>query len=118
MSPVGEILLRLAQHGGSEYGGEPVTQLEHALQCASLAEKAGAAAPTIAACLMHDLGHLLDQHAKGAAARGIARHHEDIAAGHLSRWFGEAVTAPIRRHVDAQRWLGASEKSFFPTRAE
>lgn len=29
------------ERGGSEYHGESVTQLEHALQCAWLAEKAG-----------------------------------------------------------------------------
>jgi phosphonate degradation associated HDIG domain protein len=111
-TPIDDILGLLERLGGSQYAGEPVSQLEHALQCATLAEAAGAPAPTIAACLMHDLGHLLDQHAEGAAGRGIDRRHETIAAGHLSRWFGEAVTAPIRGHVDAKRWLVACEKGY------
>ena len=117
-NPIDTILDLLDRHGGRQYGGEAVTQLEHALQCASLAERAGASAATISACLMHDLGHLLDQHARGAAERGVDRHHEDIAAGHLSRWFGEAVTQPIRGHVDAKRWLVACEKGYYETLSE
>ena len=34
-----------ARRGAEQYAGEPVTQLEHALQCAMLAESAGAAGP-------------------------------------------------------------------------
>jgi phosphonate degradation associated HDIG domain protein len=115
MNPIDDILRLLAEHGGSQYGGERVTQLEHALQCASLAEQAKAPAATIVACLLHDLGHLLDQHARGAAERGVDRRHEDIAAGHLSRWFDQAVTEPIRGHVDAKRWLVARETGYFET---
>ena len=33
----------LAERGGSDYGDEPVTQLDHALQAAALAEGEGAA---------------------------------------------------------------------------
>jgi predicted HD phosphohydrolase len=37
---VEEIIFLLTQHGGSQYGGEPVTQGEHALQAANLFEQA------------------------------------------------------------------------------
>ena len=48
-----------AKRGQSEYGGEVVTQLEHALQCATLAEEAGSDTQLIVAALLHDIGHLL-----------------------------------------------------------
>ena len=37
------------QHGGSQYGGEAVTQREHALQGALLARQAGLDAPAVVA---------------------------------------------------------------------
>ena len=42
-----------AERGGEQYTGEPVTQLEHALQSAWLAEKEGA---DDAACLFAVIG--------------------------------------------------------------
>jgi hypothetical protein len=44
--------------GQQQYGGEGVSQLEHALQCAYLAEQAQADKNMIASCLLHDLGHV------------------------------------------------------------
>ena len=58
--PVTREVLQLFQlHGGSRYGGENVSQLEHALQAAYFAEKDGAPATLVAAALLHDIGHLL-----------------------------------------------------------
>src|SRR5688500_7503206 len=41
--------------GTSLYGGEAVTQTEHALQAAMLAEDSGASSAQIAAALLHDI---------------------------------------------------------------
>ena len=38
------------------YGGEPVTELAHSLQCAELARDAGADEDLQLACLLHDVG--------------------------------------------------------------
>src|SRR2546430_16893993 len=38
------------------YGGEAVSELEHALQCAELARAAGADEEQQLACLLHDVG--------------------------------------------------------------
>ena len=49
--------------GATNYDGT-VTQLEHALQSAALAEAEGAEGAAVAAPLLHDIGHLvLDEHA-------------------------------------------------------
>ena len=56
MPNVEAILKLFHERGHSEYGGEPVTQLEHALQCATLAEAEQASPALIAAALLHDAG--------------------------------------------------------------
>jgi phosphonate degradation associated HDIG domain protein len=93
-----------------------VTQAAHALQCARLAEQDGSAPGLIAACLLHDLGHLL---AKERPARGEVRQvddcHEHIAGGYLTRLFGPEVSEPVRLHVDAKRWLCGTDPRYFET---
>lgn len=111
----GEILHMLAARGGAMYGNEAVTQLAHGVQCALLAEQDGANPATITAALLHDYGHLLLQDDAEAADRGEDLRHEDIAADELSQWFGPDVTEPIRLHVDAKRFLCASDPEYFAT---
>ena len=53
---------------GSLIYGEHVTQRQHALQCATFAERAGASPSLIVAALLHDVGHMLHRDA-GAALR-------------------------------------------------
>jgi phosphonate degradation associated HDIG domain protein len=92
---------------------ERISQLEHALQSATLAERAGSSAPLIAACLLHDLGHLLDPDAERTRSREADDHHEKTGAKRLSALFGQAVTEPVRLHVDAKRWLCATDDAYF-----
>ncbi|KZD08978.1 phosphonate degradation HD-domain oxygenase [Oceanibaculum pacificum] len=99
--------------GGREYGTEPVTQLQHALQCASLAEQAGAQPALIVACLLHDIGHLIDPDANKARARGEDARHEAQAERYLKQWFGPDVIQPARLHVDAKRYLCATDVGYY-----
>lgn len=91
--------------GHSLYGGEAVTQLEHALQAAYLAEQAGADSPTIAAALLHDLGHLLHDLDDNAPEQGVDDVHEQLADEWLTKYFPPEVTEPVRLHVAAKRYL-------------
>ena len=118
MSIVDDLLDLYATKAGAMYGGEPVTQLSHALQSAALAEAEGADEALVAAALLHDVGHLVDKHAQGAARAGIDRQHEDIAAGYLSRWFRPEVVEPVRNHVAAKRCLVTTEAGYFDTLSE
>ncbi len=118
-SAIAETLLsQLEALGGSRYGGEAVSQLDHALQCATLARSAGAEDALITAALLHDIGHLVNPKDKGAAAAGIDAAHETIGATYLSRWFGPAVTAPVAQHVAAKRYLCQAEPGYFQTLSE
>lgn len=92
-------------HGQRLYGGvqaEAVTALEHALQCAQLAEWAHADDSLVAAALLHDVGHLL---AGGHTPDGEDDQHEMLASAWLSQAFDADVVEPIRLHVQAKRYL-------------
>lgn len=94
-----------ATRGDSEYGGESVTQLEHALQCAHLAEQENATTELIVAALLHDIGHLLHDLPVDAPDQGIDDHHENSGYRFLEKHFSNAVTEPVRQHVAAKRYL-------------
>jgi predicted HD phosphohydrolase len=93
------------QRGHEQYSGEPVTQLEHALQCASLAEKDGASDALLCAALLHDLGHLLHDLGESPSLQGIDDLHQFRALPWLRGCFGAEVLDPIALHVDAKRYL-------------
>ncbi len=87
-------LLRTAGQG--RYGETDVTQLEHALQCAALAEAEGASSALIAAALLHDEDG----------------RHEETGAIMLAQWFGPEVSEPVRLHVPAKRYLAMAEPGY------
>ena len=100
-------------HGTLAYSGEPVTQLEHALQSGALAETAGATDELIAAAFLHDLGHLLNRQGETPTTRGIDDLHQYFALPFLRPVLPEAVLEPIRLHVDAKRCLCAIDETYF-----
>jgi predicted HD phosphohydrolase len=101
-----DILLRYMEQRGEARYDESVTQLEHALQCAYLARQAGAASTTIAAALLHDIGHFItdetDAHGDFALEDWS---HEILGAELVGAFLVEPVTAAIRLHVAAKRYL-------------
>src|SRR4051794_2550570 len=88
---------------GARYGEEAVSQKEHALQTALLAEREGAPPALVAAALLHDIGHMMHREGEAPALRGIDTRHEAIGEKRLRRLFGPAVSEPVRLHVDAKR---------------
>lgn len=96
-----------ARRGGEQYAGEPLTQLEHAVQCAALAETGGADDELVTAALLHDLGHLLHDFGATPTLQGIDDLHQYRALPFLRGLFGSGVTDTIRLHVDAKRYLCA-----------
>ncbi|HEX4148408.1 MAG TPA: HD domain-containing protein, partial [Pirellulales bacterium] len=85
-----EILRLFREQGDSQYGGEAVSQLEHALQAAWFAERENAEPALIAAALLHDVGHLLHSLPADAPEHGVDDRHEALAAQWLARRFGPA----------------------------
>lgn len=110
---ISDICVLFARKGGRSYEGEPITQLEHALQCADRAQRDGASAALIAAALLHDLGHLLNDHGDTPTLRGLDDQHQLVVQPFLRDLFDDAVLTPIRLHVDAKRYLCATRAGYF-----
>lgn len=102
-----EIAEALTRRGGALYGGEAVTRLEHALQCATLAEEAGCTPALITAALWHDMGHLAGDDDDEQTA------HSELGARLLVHLFGKSVTEPVRLHVSAKRYLCAVDSMYW-----
>lgn len=102
-----------ASRGDSRYGGEAVTQREHALQAATLALHEQADAELIAASLLHDVGHLLHRLPENAPEFAIEDRHEELGYRWLSKFFGPGVTEPVRLHVASKRYLCAREAGYW-----
>ena len=108
-----DICVLFARKGGRAYEGEGVTQLEHALQTAQQAEAAGASVHVVAAALLHDLGHLLNDQGETPTLRGVDDLHQYAALPFLRSLYGPAVLEPIRLHVDAKRYLCATRADYY-----
>lgn len=104
---VDEIERLFVEKGDRMYSGEPVTQLQHALQSAQLAETHGADEELTVAALLHDLGHIVNDQGETPTLRGIDDRHEYVALPFLRGLFGAGVLQPIRLHVEAKRYLCA-----------
>jgi phosphonate degradation associated HDIG domain protein len=107
-----EIIYLFEKNGSSMYGGEAVTQLDHALQAATLAKNNNANDELITASLLHDIGHLLHDLPDDASDKGIDDYHEELAARYLEKYFKKAVVEPVKLHVQAKRYLCAVEVGY------
>ncbi len=116
MDVVRKIEALFERRGASIYTGqrmerrESVSALEHALQCAQLAEWAYADNALVAAALLHDLGQLIDAPAEANLHND---EHELRALSMLAAGgFGLAVLEPIRLHVQAKRYLISTDEGY------
>jgi predicted HD phosphohydrolase len=91
MTGVEAIADLFAGPGARDYLGEAVTIGVHMRQAGALAE---AAAPLIAAALLHDVGHLRN---------ATDSKHGDAGARWLGQWFGEALRAGRGRRTPLGR---------------
>jgi phosphonate degradation associated HDIG domain protein len=125
-----EIINLLNGRAHTWYVQEAVSQLEHALQCAHLAEIAEESPETIVAALLHDLGHMLGANSQrpkfAMQGEGDGKSqdpdqtppttddlHQYIALPFLRGVFGDAVLEPIKLHVEAKRYLCATDPDYW-----
>ena len=108
---VEQIFARFAARGHQHYG-EEVTEQQHALQCAHFAQLEGQAPALIAACLLHDIGHLLHDLGEDIATQGIDAVHEEYGATWLASHFPPEIVEPVRLHVAAKRYLCAVDDDY------
>lgn len=106
LKSVDEIYIFLQASEQKDYIGEPVSQLEHALQCADLAVQAKATPPLVLAALLHDIGHLCHLPDAPMMEDVGVLYHEDIGAEFLrEKGFSAEVVSLVRGHIEAKRYL-------------
>ncbi|HEY0175618.1 MAG TPA: HDIG domain-containing protein [Pedobacter sp.] len=103
---VNEIFALYEKHGGEDYIGEPVSQLEHMSQAAALATDGGYDDEVILAAFFHDIGHLCASH-EVESMDGMGNvDHEKLGADYLlERGFSSRVADLVKSHVTAKRYL-------------
>lgn len=107
-------ICELFEKWGSNVYDEKISQLDHALQTAALAENAGSSDELIIAALLHDIGHLIHlQNENGKVNITVNDSHEAVGARVLANIFSPDVTAPIALHVEAKRYLCTIEPDYF-----
>lgn len=112
MTTIDHLFETLEVEGAARYGMEAINQLEHALQCAAMAEREAAGPALITAALLHDIGHLV--HKLGIAAEsGIDDRHEALGEKILRKLFDDDVVLPVALHVSAKRYLCTAEPGYF-----
>jgi phosphonate degradation associated HDIG domain protein len=116
MKPINDLECLYLERGAARYeinGRDGVSQLQHALQCAAQAVVAGAADTLVGAALLHDLGHLLNEHHSDELGAGRDEVHQYLALPFLRAHFAPALVDPIKLHVDAKRYLCATEADYW-----
>jgi len=112
----------MTKSAARQYGRERVNELAHALQCAELAEGAGADEEIVLACLLHDVGRyavaqegISDTLEPAAVSAGKTRGHHEAGADLIAPYVPERVAFLVRAHTDAKRYLCATEPSYYET---
>lgn len=109
-----EIMQLFYDHGNEDYDGEPVSQAAHMIQCGMLAIEHGSDQELVLGAFLHDIGHLLRHYAPTEEMAGLgAVNHEGIGAAYLKdRGFSEKICAVVDKHVDAKRYLVATDSQY------
>lgn len=109
---LGKIISAVRAVKGLPYDGEPVDQLQHALQCAALARKGGHAPEVVVAALLHDVGRspIALRDLRDAGVRGSE--HGALAGAWLTPLVGERVAWLAEQHVAAKRYLVATDPNY------
>lgn len=111
---------RLEDGKHRQYGQEPVSELVHALQCATLAEDEGADDELVVAVLLHDFGRLVvedgdlsDSVGSGSGTPPKHGDHGELGAEQLHEYFSDRILFCIGNHAEAKRYLCTAEPEYF-----
>jgi 2-amino-1-hydroxyethylphosphonate dioxygenase (glycine-forming) len=108
-----EITSLYEMYGHTEYAGEKVSQLEHALQTAKLAKESGSDAEVIIAAFLHDIGHLFTTEPNTNPELGNIN-HEKMGAHYLRQeGFSRQIALLVENHVSAKRYLTCKYPEYF-----
>ena len=114
LEKINEIFFLYEKYGNQDYIGEEVSQLEHMIQAAMLAEEDEQPEFVILAALFHDIGHLVVLDTCGDKDNLGAKNHEHIGSLFLSN---QGIPYPIphlvKTHVLAKRFLVTTQNFYY-----
>jgi phosphonate degradation associated HDIG domain protein len=115
MKTADEIMQLYESYGGSEYAGEKVSQLEHMVQAAQLAEEKGFDEEVILAAFLHDIGHIAEQADGENEMDGFGlKDHEAIGSVYLlEKGFSLKIARLVGSHVNAKRYLTRKDPEYY-----
>jgi phosphonate degradation associated HDIG domain protein len=122
-----EIFDLYKSHGGAEYAGEKVSQLEHMAQAAQLAEEEGHDEEVILAAFLHDIGHISGNRNGEESMSGSheemdgfgIKDHEELGAEFLQKkGFSKKIVRLVESHVEAKRYLTVKDPSYYAQLSE
>jgi len=110
-----EIFEMYRSYGGEEYAGEKVSQLEHMVQAAQLAEEQGYDEEVILAAFLHDIGHISEAATGENEMDGFGiKDHEAIGAEFLrEKGFSKKIARLVESHVEAKRYLTVRDPAYY-----
>jgi len=124
------LLAILASSAHTPYIGEPVSQLEHSLQCAQQAlnvSNPSADDETIVAALLHDIGQFAPEDElegtvkdMNSGSGSVGRYsHDELGAKYLrGLGFSKKVCTLVGEHVNAKRYLCGVDSAYFEKLSE
>lgn len=117
---VDEVFDLYEKHGGDDYIGEPVSQLEHMSQSAQLAIDQGFDDEVVLAAFFHDIGHIcVKQNATNSMDGYGVKSHEKVGADFLrAKGFPERVAKLVESHVQAKRYLTFKYPEYYNSLSE
>ena len=118
------IIQLLEEHGQDDYIGEAISQLEHCLQAADQARRAGSQNEIIIAALLHDIGQFLPADSISTQIKELKAHNDSISVGRVgheaigeqylhSLGFSDTVCRLVGSHVAAKRYLTAIDPAYY-----
>lgn len=117
---VKELFSFIEAQGQGDYLGEAVSQLQHTLEAATLAEQSGADTETIIGALLHDVGRFIPASDKMPAmiapdGRYVGKaSHEVLGERYLRQLgFSEMICQLVGAHVIAKRYLCAVDPDYW-----
>jgi 2-amino-1-hydroxyethylphosphonate dioxygenase (glycine-forming) len=101
-----EIKELYTNYGNYDYIGEEISQSEHMIQAAMLAEKDNHSDEVVIANFLHDIGHLIGIKKKLKSDDFGVINHEQIAYNYLiQNGFKYPIPELVYNHVNAKRYL-------------
>ena len=114
MSTLKHLFSHYQQKGDDDYIGEPISQLEHMLQAATLAHQSGADNELILAAFFHDVGHLCAPPSTPQMDGLGVVNHEGLGARLLKTvGFSSRITQLVELHVQAKRYLCFKNPNYY-----